>query len=284
MTTELATINYNDARALDVIRKTVAKDATDAEFQVFIQLCKATGLNPYKKEIWFIKAGGRAQIMTGIHGFFEIANNNPAFDGHESGLITKDGEMVSAAYPKDDFIGAWSRVYRKDRRVHTESVAMLKDYDKQQSNWKTMKRVMIIKCAEAVALRKSFPQQLNGLYAQEEMPTECSMHGVATDVSESWPDDYVIQNSPNIDEIQGKMICEIDPEFFTALVNSKELAAQIDERDLEPLRAYYKENFKIPAPKAKTKTEQNIERMKRARELDNDEGGVREAVKEQEAA
>lgn len=168
----LIKIDYSSSEVIRTLKATVAIGATDAEFAMFIEQCKATGLNPFKKEVWFIKAGGRVQIMTGIQGFFAIANSAPEFDGHESGLITPSGEMVSAAYPKQDFIGAWCKVYRKDRRMPSEAIAMLSEYDKGQGTWKVMRRVMIIKCAESVALRKAFPQQLNGLYTAEEMPSE----------------------------------------------------------------------------------------------------------------
>lgn len=170
----IAKIDYGNREVILTLKSTVAIGATDAEFAMFLEQCKATGLNPFKREVWFIKAGGRAQIMTGIQGFFAIANADPMFDGYESGLITPNGEMVSGAYPKNDFIGSWCRVHRKDRKIPSEGVAMLQEYDKGHGNWKSMRRVMIIKCAESVALRKAFPQHLNGLYTQEEMPSEFS--------------------------------------------------------------------------------------------------------------
>jgi hypothetical protein len=51
-----------------------------------VQYCKATGLNPFKKEIWCIKASQGLQIMTGINGFWAIANASDTFDGAEVGL------------------------------------------------------------------------------------------------------------------------------------------------------------------------------------------------------
>lgn len=171
-TKELRAVNYSDPSVVQTIRETVAIGATDAELAMFLELARATGLNPFKREIWFIKAGGRPQIMTGINGFHAIANRSVQYDGIESGLISPTGELVSAAYPNADYIGAWCRVHRKDRRVPTEGIAMLNEYDKGQGNWSRMRRVMINKCAESIALRKAFPQELGGLYTAEEMPLE----------------------------------------------------------------------------------------------------------------
>jgi phage recombination protein Bet len=163
-------INYADPKAIDTIKNTVAKDATPAELSMFIEFAKSTGLNPFKRELWFIKANGRVQMMTGIQGFFAIANDHAQYDGEESGLIDPEGNLVPAEYAKNDYIGAWCTVHRKDRKIPSKAVAMLSEYDKKQSNWNAMKRVMITKCAQSVALRKAFPQQLNGLYTEEEAP------------------------------------------------------------------------------------------------------------------
>lgn len=186
------TLDFTNAEIISTLKATVAYGLNDAEFALFAEHCKATRLNPFKKEVWAIKGKGytnnrgefvegKLQIMTGINGFFTIANGNNQYDGIESGLIDPNGDYKTQAYPKNDFIGAWAKVYRKDRRVPVEAVAMLAEYDKSRDShypaggiWRTMKRVMITKCAESVALRKALPQELNGLYTQEEMPPEFS--------------------------------------------------------------------------------------------------------------
>ena len=77
-----------DEEKLAVIKNTLAQGATDAELSLFVQLCKSTGLNPFQKEIWFIKTkgyakrdgtqvGGRVQLMTGVDGFYRIAYSHP---------------------------------------------------------------------------------------------------------------------------------------------------------------------------------------------------------------
>jgi phage recombination protein Bet len=168
---ELQTINYDDKQIVKTMQETVARGTTPAEFALFVQYCKATGLNPFKKEIWCIKANQGLQIMTGINGFWTIANSSKDFDGAEVGLINAQGEWVKTV-PDNSFIGAWCRVYRKDRRIPMEGEALLADYAKGFGLWKTAPRIMIKKVAESIALRKAFPQELNGLYTREEMPGE----------------------------------------------------------------------------------------------------------------
>jgi phage recombination protein Bet len=170
MSNALTTIDYSNEQTLTTLRDTVAKNATPAELAMFIEFAKGTGLNPFKKEIWFIKGNdGRIQMMTGINGFWTLANSFAEFDGAEGGLIDTEGNWVKSV-PNGNFIGAWCRVYRKDRRIAMEGEAMLADYSKAFGLWKTAPRIMIRKVAESIALRKAFPQQLNGLYTAEEMP------------------------------------------------------------------------------------------------------------------
>jgi phage recombination protein Bet len=164
-------IDYSDSQIIETLKNTVAVGATVSELALFIEYCKSTGLNPFKKEIWFIKEPktGRLQMMTGINGFWTLANSFDTFDGAETGMIDKDGEWVKSV-SGNDFIGAWCRVYRKDRRIPMEGEALLADYRKGFGLWQSAPRIMIKKVAESIALRKAFPQQLNGLYTSEEMP------------------------------------------------------------------------------------------------------------------
>jgi len=157
-------LDYNDPRLIATIKATVAKGFTDPELAMFIGHCKGTGLNPFKREIWGIKASDKVQILTGINGYYEIANRHPAFDGIEVEVV-EDGKQI---------IKAVARVYRKDRSRPAVAEAYMAEYGKSYGNWKTMPRLMLSKCAESMALRKSFPQELNGTYTDAEMPREYS--------------------------------------------------------------------------------------------------------------
>lgn len=165
-------LNFSNPEVIKTLKSTVAKDLTDSEFLLFAEHCKGTALNPFKREAWAIKVGGRMQLMTGINGYFTIANRHDQFDGYEEGYVSKDGQELPDTYAGNDYIGAWCKVYRKDRRMPAKGVAFMAEYNKGHGNWKSMPRVMILKCAESIALRKAFPQELNGTYTAEEMPPE----------------------------------------------------------------------------------------------------------------
>ena len=176
-------LDLTSKEVLNVIRATIAPEATDAEFAMFIEFCKGTGLNPHKKEVWFIKTKGyfskkhnkqiegKVQIMTGINGFYAIANSHPQYDGMEETTLERD--------EKGNILRAVAKVWRKDRRFPSVGTAEWKEYfpgvtDFKNSIWETKPSVMIAKVAESIALRKAFPNELNGLYTQEEMPPEYS--------------------------------------------------------------------------------------------------------------
>jgi len=160
MSKELVT--QSNVEMLTALRNTVAPGLTDAEFLLFAEMVKATGLNPVTKEVWAIKAGGRLQIMTGINGFLRIANSHPQFDGIEIEFERQGGQFVSCT----------AKVYRKDRRFPAVGTAYMNEYAKPSPIWKQMPSVMLRKCALSLAIREAFIQELGGLYTQEEMPSE----------------------------------------------------------------------------------------------------------------
>lgn len=186
-TISMSALNYEDQKVLKAIRETIAPNATDAEFAMFIGHCKGTQLNPFKKETWFIKTEdrewrdretgkliqvpGKVQIMTGINGYYTVANNHPQYDGMEPVKLEFDdtGKIVSAT----------AVVWRKDRKFPSTATAYWDEFypgppaqGKKPGIWHTKGKYMIAKVAESHALRKAFPQELNGTYTQEEMPPE----------------------------------------------------------------------------------------------------------------
>lgn len=155
--TQLQQIDFTSREVIETLKATVAKGATDAQLAQFIEVCRATGLNPFLKEIWCIAATNT--IMTSRDGYLKIANNDPAFDGIESEVVRDDKGQIQKAI---------CTIWRKDRSHPTKCEAWFNEYFKTNSQvWKQYPSAMIMKVAEALALKRSFA--INGLVTQEEI-------------------------------------------------------------------------------------------------------------------
>ena len=84
---------------VNVIKKTVAKDATDEELYMFLSIAQKYGLDPFAKEIWFIKYKNKktkeweARIETARDGYLTIAKRDPDFMGIQSFAVHENDEF-----------------------------------------------------------------------------------------------------------------------------------------------------------------------------------------------
>ncbi len=171
-------VNFTQ-RQIETLRNTVAKDATDEELKMFIYLCKTYNLDPFAKEIFFTKFKETTSIITSRDGYLKIANNNSHFRGLESDVVylndtfsrTRDGVHHSySTKNRGQPIGAYALVYRDDRNIPSYFFAPISDYRKNNSVWIQYPHAMILKVAEAMALKRAF--SISGLVTQEEIGTE----------------------------------------------------------------------------------------------------------------
>ena len=148
---------YDDAEMIRTLRETVCRGATDAQFRMFVEVCRATTLNPFLREIWFVPQVG---ILAGRDGYLAIANRHPQFDGMET-RVTRDEKNVP--------IKAVCTVWRKDRSHPIICEAYYSEYRKSSGVWSQYPSAMISKVAEVLALKRSFA--INGVVTEEEMGT-----------------------------------------------------------------------------------------------------------------
>ena len=150
---------------------------TQGEIQLFVETAKYMRLNPYLRDIYLVKYDNSkpAQSIVSRSAMMKIAEEHPAYDGLEDGIIVqnKNGEVVDRdgyiIYGNEMLLGGWAKVYRKDRSRPFVARLDIKEYSKQQSTWRSMEKTMVAKCACVAALRKAFPIQLSGMYTLEEM-------------------------------------------------------------------------------------------------------------------
>jgi len=193
-------IRYNREQ-VDLLKRTVARGATDDEFALLLYQAERTGLDPLSKQIYLIKRWdsslGRmvATIQTGIDGYRVIAQRTGQYAGNDE---YEEGPLVTDTYtwtdkgnrPHEVIVThpEWvrARVWRLvgGQRIAFSAKAYWAEYypgPKQGAFWHRMPHNQPGKCAEALSLRKGFPAELSGLYTHEEMD-QAGVEAITVDV------------------------------------------------------------------------------------------------------
>jgi len=169
--------DYNDIESKkELIKSVYFKGCSDQEVELFLHVCKKTGLDPIMRQIYPVKrwsSAERKEVMTcqtSIDGFRLIAERTGRYSpGREPFYVYTDKEeLVSAtAYVKKMTAdGTWHEV---------AATAFLDEYAQRKKEggfsqfWERMPKAMLAKCAESLALRKAFPADLSGIYTTDEM-------------------------------------------------------------------------------------------------------------------
>lgn len=187
---------------LALIRRTVAADCNHDEFDLYIEVARRVGLDPFRRQIYAIVHSKdnpekrKLTIITGIDGFRAVAARNRDYrpDDEEPTIVydtnakdpdinplgivkatvkayklAPDGQwfpVVGTAYWSEfaPIKDEWAWDDKAGKRQPTGKMAL-----DATSLWRKMPHVLLPKCAEAQALRKGWPEDLSGIYAPEEM-------------------------------------------------------------------------------------------------------------------
>jgi phage recombination protein Bet len=167
-----------DARQLAALKHLKLSEASPGDLALFLHTCQRSGLDPFARQIYLIRRGGGWTIQTGIDGFRLVARRVADASGEVLGYedtvwCGEDGVWRDVWLAKQPPAAAKVVVLRGAGRF--SAVALFDEYKAVDrsgaltSFWATKPALMLAKCAEALALRRAFPQDLSGLYTAEEM-------------------------------------------------------------------------------------------------------------------
>ncbi len=153
-----------------LISSTIAPGCTSDELKLFAYACQRTGLDPFSKQIYAIKRGGKLTIQAGIDGLRSIAERSGELDGSATYWIgdTEGSQWSDVWLGSKPPAAAKTIIWRKGCSHSFVGVARYADYA-GQGLWSKMPSAMLAKCSEALALRKAFPADMSGVYTVDEM-------------------------------------------------------------------------------------------------------------------
>lgn len=180
----LATINL-DSEKVALLSRTIAKGCSPDELALFTAICKRTGLDPFARQIHAVKRwDGQLQreIMqpqVSIDGARLVAQRSGEYAGQDGPWWCGDDGVWTEVWLKNVAPRAAKvQVFRKGFIHPITAVASFNEYAQRKKDgsliamWAKMPALMIAKCAEALALRKSFPAELGGVYTEDEIGSE----------------------------------------------------------------------------------------------------------------
>lgn len=171
-----------------------SQQPTQADLDLFVGQCNRTGLDPLARQIYGVYRKGKLTIQVSIDGQRLVAERTEKYAGQDGPFwCGDDGEWADVWLSAEPPRAAKVVVKKVMGTViaETSAVALRKEYALSTGLWPTKPALMLAKCAEALALRKAFPQELSGLYTAEEMPPivppESSTDGSQRPASEPKP-------------------------------------------------------------------------------------------------
>ena len=231
---------------IELIKNTIAKGATDDELKLFTSIAQKYGLDPFIKEIWFIKQAKKQKDRNGNWDYKRLSNGDIDYSGADTLIYTsRDGYLKIAQRDEENFegiisfavcegdtfevdaenykvthkfgtkrgkiMGAWAKVDHKKRKPVIVYIPFSEYYSEKSTTWKQYPTAMIIKVAEVLALKRQFG--ISGLVTKEEMS-----HSVPEEL------ENVIDITPEIEKIseeQRKAMFDKGPEIIVKQVMEK---------------------------------------------------------------
>lgn len=172
-----------NAHQIAALQQLGIQGASNGDLAVFLNFAQRTGLDPFAKQIYMI--GRRAKIndqwttkwtiQASIDGLRIVAERSGDYAGQVGPeYCGSDGIWRDVWVSSETPVAARVGVLRQNFAAPLYAVAYWDEFvqskdGKPTSMWASKPLLMLAKCAEALALRKAFPNDLAGLYTSDEM-------------------------------------------------------------------------------------------------------------------
>jgi len=205
-------------KSLIAVKTKSGKTCSDTDAIKFIAMCSARRLNPFEGDSFLIgydgKDGPTFSLITAHQAFLKRAELHPEYNGMRSGVIVKRDENIldlegDFYLEGDEVLGGWATVHFKNREHSMHKRVRLQRFKKSWGLWMEDPAGMVVKCAEADALRSSFPTMLGGLYLKEE--SDLPRNERITKPVFSTPDPHGLQAPSPAIEVQTELPKEQEP-------------------------------------------------------------------------
>lgn len=176
--------DFWSAQQLAALRQIGVENAPNADLAVFLNYAQRTGLDPFARQIYMIgrrsKAGNdwitKWTIQASIDGLRIVAERSGDYAGQVGPeFCGTDGVWRDVWVGDLPPVAARIGVLRHGFNAPLFAVAYWDEFVQTDRDgnpsamWKSKPKLMLAKCAEALALRKAFPNDLAGLYTADEM-------------------------------------------------------------------------------------------------------------------
>lgn len=182
---EFTKIEFTEEQ-VDLIKKQIAKGASDDELKMFMHVSSARGLDPFKRHIYCVmrpffnqdkqKWDSKMSIEVSIDGFRLIAERSGKYAGRIGPFwCGEDGIWKDVWLSNQPPAAAKVGILRHDFKEPVWAVARFDAFavrnkdGKLNPMWTKMGEHMLAKVAETQGLRTAMPEDLGGIYGQEEM-------------------------------------------------------------------------------------------------------------------
>lgn len=179
---KMAPKGYSPRVYYDLVKNTVlgvdsqGKERSIEHLMLFMYVAKRTGLDPLARQIyavfrWDSRQGKEVMtIQAGIDGLRAIAQRTGEYAGSDDAVfVEKEDRPLKAS------VTVYKINKKTGERMPVTASARWGEYvqvgkeGKAMGLWAKMPYNQLAKCAEALALRKGFPNELGGIYSADEM-------------------------------------------------------------------------------------------------------------------